>query len=80
MTDKKKPTFEESLAELEAIIAELEGGELPLDNMMERYEKGVKALEICRTMLDKAGKKIEALLKTKDGALQREPFEPKTKA
>ena len=71
---KKKPTFEESLAELETIMAELESGELPLDKMMERYEKGVKALQLCRKVLDDAEKKIELLVKTKNGELETEPF------
>ena len=72
---EKKPKFEDSLAELEKIIAELEGGDLPLDGMIERYEKGVKALEICRKVLDAAEKRIEILVKDKDGALRAEPFE-----
>ncbi|MFW6107808.1 MAG: exodeoxyribonuclease VII small subunit [bacterium] len=72
---KKKPTFEESLDELESIIAELETGDLPLDKMIERYEKGVKALELCRKVLDDAEKRIEILLKDKDGKLRAEPFD-----
>ena len=77
---KKEPRFEESLAELEAIIAELEGGELPLDKMIERYEKGVKALELCRKVLDQAEKRIEILVKGEDGKLQAKPFEPDANA
>ncbi len=73
---KKQPTFEESLAELEAIINELESGDLSLDKMMERYEKGVRALELCRKVLDQAEKKIEILVKGEDGQLRAEPFEP----
>ena len=71
---KNKPTFEESLAELETIMAELESGELTLDKMMEHYGKGVKALQLCRKVLDDAEKKIELLVKTKDGELKTEPF------
>ena len=73
---KKKQSFEESLVELEAVITELEAGELPLDKMLERYEKGVKALGLCRKLLDEAEKKIELLVKDKDGKLKPEPFEP----
>lgn len=73
---KKQPKFEESLAALEAIIAELERGDLPLDKMVERYEKGVKALELCRQVLDQAEKRIELLVKNKDGELKPEPLEP----
>lgn len=71
---KKQPTFEESLAELEAIMADLESGELTLDKMMARYEKGVKALQLCRKVLDDAEKKIELLVKTKNGELETKPF------
>lgn len=73
---KKPASFEESLAQLETIMAELEGGELPLDKMMARYEKGVAALQLCRKVLDEAEKKIELLVKTKDGELETKPFEP----
>ncbi len=73
---KKPASFEESLAQLESIMAELEGGELPLDKMMARYEKGVAALQLCRKVLDEAEKKIELLVKTKDGELETKPFEP----
>ena len=73
---KTKPSFEDTLAELEGIIAELESGSLPLDKMLERYEKGAKALELCRTMLDKAEKRIEILVRDKDGNLKPQPFEP----
>lgn len=73
---KKEHKFEDAIAELEAIVAELEGGELPLDQMMERYEKGVKALELCRKILDEAEKKIEILVKAQDGQLKAEPFQP----
>ena len=73
---KKQPTFEESLAELEKIIGELEGGTLPLDTMMTRYEQGVKALAKCREVLDKAEKKIQILVKDSDGKLEAKPFEP----
>ena len=72
---KKSASFEESLAQLETIMAELESGDLPLDKMMERYEKGVAALQLCREVLDGAEKKIELLVKTKDGELETKPFE-----
>lgn len=73
---KEGPKFEETLAELEAIIVELESGKLSLDKMLVRYENGVKALDICRKILDKAEKKIEILVKDADGKLKSKPFEP----
>ena len=73
---KEEPKFEDTLAGLETIISELESGKLTLDKMLERYENGVKALEICRKILDKAEKKIEILVKDADGKLKAKPFEP----
>jgi len=66
---KKKPTareecagtFEESLAELEKIVAELESGKLGLSDALERYEAGVKHLRGCQQLLESAERKIELL-------------------
>ena len=66
---KKKPTprdecansFEESLEELEKIVAELESGKLGLADALERYEQGVKHLKGCQQLLELAERKIELL-------------------
>ena len=56
-----QPKFEESLAALEKIVGELEAGNLPLTESIERYEKGVKLLKQCHTALDQVQRKIELL-------------------
>lgn len=66
---KKKPTaaagdtlsFEECLKELEAIVADLEGGNLGLSEALARYEQGVKHLKSCHELLRLAERKIELL-------------------
>jgi exodeoxyribonuclease VII small subunit len=66
---KKRPTprdecaasFEESLDELEKIVAELESGKLGLADALARYEQGVKHLKGCQQLLDAAERKIELL-------------------
>jgi exodeoxyribonuclease VII small subunit len=66
---KRKPTprdecvasFEESLAELEKIVAELESGKLGLSEALERYEQGVKHLRGCQDLLERAERKVELL-------------------
>ena len=66
---KKKPTtreecastFEESLGELEKIVAELESGKLGLSDALARYEEGVKHLKGCQQLLESAERKIELL-------------------
>jgi exodeoxyribonuclease VII small subunit len=73
---KTRPRFEEQLARLEKIVEELEGGNLTLDDSLARYEEGVKALKKCYEVLREAEKRVEVLLKSEDGALKTEPFEP----
>jgi len=70
MAQKKKPSFEEALAELEEITRALESGELTLDESVEAYEKGMELKKICYEMLASAEKKLEYLEK-KDGELKR---------
>ncbi len=73
---EKKPTFEESLNELEEIISELEAGDLPLDQMIERCEKAVEMHELCCKTLQRSKKRIDILLKDKVGKLKAQPFQP----
>jgi exodeoxyribonuclease VII small subunit len=54
-------SFEESLAELEKIVAELESGRLGLTDALARYEQGVKHLKGCQQLLEQAERKIELL-------------------
>jgi len=53
--------FEESLAELEAIVADLEGGDLGLSDALARYEDGVRRLKQCHAQLQAAERRIELL-------------------
>jgi len=55
------PTFEHSLAELEAIVHDLEDGQLGLAEALARYEQGVKHLKHCYALLTQAEQKIELL-------------------
>ena len=78
MTDKpvKKETFEVYLAQVEAAVKALEGGKLQLEESIEKYETGIKALRQCYAILDQAEKKIQLLVKEKDGSLSAKDFEP----
>ncbi len=58
-TKSKRPTFEQSLAELETIVAKLEGGQLGLAESLEEYELGVKHLKSCYQQLSTAERRIE---------------------
>ena len=54
-------SFEDSLKELEKIVAELESGKLGLSDALARYEEGVKHLKGCQQLLEMAERKIELL-------------------
>ena len=65
------PDFEQSLAELEALIARLERGDLPLAESLTLFEQGVALTRQCHTRLAEAKQRVEILLH--DGA---RPFDP----
>jgi exodeoxyribonuclease VII small subunit len=66
--------FEESLQRLEAIVADLEKGDVSLDRALELFDEGMKLSGSCRKELEEAEGKVEILLK-RDGKLQPEAFE-----
>lgn len=73
--DDSQPTFEESLAELETIVHQLEEGELGLAESLGKYELGVKHLKHCYQLLKAAEQKIELLTGIDaSGAAITEPF------
>jgi len=67
--------FEEALARLEAIVVELERGQLPLEDSMRIFEEGMKLSKTCLKMLEDAERKVEILVKDKDGIKRSRPFE-----
>ncbi len=71
--DDKAQSFEKSMERLEAIVGDMEGGELSLDVMIQRFEEGQTLIKSCAGKLDEVERKIEKLL-TKDGAVVTEPF------
>ena len=56
-----KKSFESSLDELEALVKNLESGELPLEKALTMFETGVKLYKKCKEELDKADTKINIL-------------------
>ncbi len=64
--------FEEALARLEAIVAQLERGELSLEDSMAKFEEGMKLNKLCQAKLKEAEQKIEKLIRKEDGSLEWE--------
>jgi len=72
----KQPSFEESLQQLEAIVAKLEDGKLGLADSLEQYEQGVQHLRACYEMLSQAERRIELVSGLDSAGRPRtEPFE-----
>ena len=71
------PKFEECLERLEKIVAELEKGDISLDQALRLFDEGMKLSGSCRKELEEAEGKVEILLK-RNGKLQPEAFEPAT--
>ena len=67
-------SFEESLLELERTIEKLENGQLPLDESLELFEKGIKLVKECDTKLKNARQKVEKLIE-ENSELNSLPFE-----
>jgi exodeoxyribonuclease VII small subunit len=67
--------FEQSLKKLEEVVRKLEGGSLSLDDSIKAFEEGVKHAAFCAKKLDEAERKVELLIKQRNGSFRREPFE-----
>ena len=67
-------TFEESLKQLETIVDQLERGDLPLEESLQLFEKGVGLSAICKQELDAAEGKVQTLIKQRDGSFKTDPF------
>jgi exodeoxyribonuclease VII small subunit len=71
-----KLSFEDALGKLETIVESMESGEVPLAELLAKFEEGTKLLKVCESRLKDAELKIEQLKKQKDGSVTFEKFEP----
>lgn len=72
--DSQSPEFEQALAELEALVERLERGDLPLEEALSTFERGVELTRHCQNSLKAAQQRVEVLLK-RDGRTETEPFD-----
>ena len=70
-----KLSFEAALGKLETIVESMESGEVPLAELLAKFEDGSKLLKVCEARLKDAELKIEQLKKQKDGSIAFEKFE-----
>lgn len=60
-TKENKPGFEQALGELEELVAQLESGELSLDQSLAHFKRGVELTRHCQSILDQAQQTVEVL-------------------
>lgn len=68
------PDFEQSLAELERLVAGMERGDLSLEQSLSAFERGIALTRLCQTALKDAEQKVQ-ILTNATGTPQAEPFE-----
>ncbi len=71
----KPPDFEQALSELEGVVERLEHGDLPLEDALKQFERGIELARACQESLKQAEQKVEILLKKTDDA-EPQAFEP----
>lgn len=57
----KSPTYESALAELESIVARMEGGQLTLEQSLTAYKRGAELLKFCQAQLADAQQQVKVL-------------------
>lgn len=70
---KKVPNFEESLAELEQLVERMEQGNLPLDESLKLFERGIQLTRGCQKSLQEAEQKVRILME-ENGEPTLKPF------
>ena len=73
--DEGEMKFEQALKRLEEIVEEMEAGEVSLDDLLKKYEEGVKLAHFCQGKLGEAQQRIELLAKGKGGEARLKSFD-----
>lgn len=72
MTDKEL-SFEQAMEKLEAVVAQLESGDVPLEKAIELFQQGMELSRLCGGKLEQIERKIEVLLE-ENGSFAKKPF------
>jgi exodeoxyribonuclease VII small subunit len=74
MSNRRKLDLEKSLSDLEALVEELESGDLPLEKALQKFEEGIRLTRGCQAALKDAEQRVEILLKSAGGEEVLEDF------
>jgi len=64
--DNSKLSFEDAIKELTDIVGKIEQGQIPLQNSLEQYERGMALIKHCQSILKSAEKRIEKIVEEKN--------------
>ena len=67
--------FEKAVSELEALVEQMERGDLTLEESLTKFERGIALVRSCQTALQQAEQKVQTLI-DKDGRKELVDFEP----
>ena len=68
MSKPKEPGFEATIAELEALVARMEAGDLPLEEALRSFERGIQLTRECQAALQAAQQRVQILTQRPGGA------------
>ena len=73
-TTAELPDFERAMGELQETVRRLEAGDLPLEESLAAFEKGIALVRTLHTRLDAVQTRIDELTQGSDGSLTKTPF------
>jgi exodeoxyribonuclease VII small subunit len=76
----KEQNFEGAMSRLESIVEQMESGKLPLEDLIQRYEEGIKLVKVCQERLAIAEHKIEIIVRDNSGKATVKDFQVNTEA
>ena len=74
LKEQSDSNFETALEDLEQVVEQLESGDLALEDSLAAFEKGVGLAKFCNQKLNDVEKRVELLLKDREGKLQLQAF------
>ena len=78
--ESARPGFETSMNRLESIVEQMESGKLSLEDLIQRYDEGMKLVKVCQEQLASAEQKIEIILRDNSGKAVVKDFEANAEA
>ena len=74
-SEKNPPSLESAMQRISEIVTAMEGGDLPLEKLIESYEEGIVLVKTCQETLDAAEKRIQIIARNARGEAMVRDFE-----